>query len=425
MIKMDTVAELLNNVCEALIIVFFIHNIFKTQYKYGKIGLLSSTFIVMIFISTMTFLPSSPAINLLTTFLTVLFISTFWYKVKMKIRLFYSIMFLVIVLVAEFIPMAVLYLLSFGTPVEQLSSGKGRYIGMIVSKIFLFWLSVYVVEYLKNKTRDIPLKNWLSIILMPFLSIIIIYSMFTSSGVQAKDTIVYIVAISGLAVLNLFVFNFFDVYANQLKMALLEQQLKNDEENYKLIENKYNEIRTLRHDFRNQIAVANDMFEKGRDGEAITHLNNLQNQLSETSGVCYTGISAIDSIVNLKWQEALKKGIEYVTQISVFEMMELDDLLLCRIFANLIDNAIEGCDRYKGDNKFISVKISQINGNLHICISNSSNQVDVNDLRTEKNDYSSHGLGIRSIKKAVEELNGIITFKCECEIFCVDILIKY
>ena len=171
--------------------------------------------------------------------------------------------------------------------------------------------------------------------------------------------------------------------------------------------------------------VANDMFEKGRDGEAITHLNNLQNQLSETSGVCYTGISAIDSIVNLKWQEALKKGIEYVTQISVFEMMELDDLLLCRIFANLIDNAIEGCDRYKGDNKFISVKISQINGNLHICISNSSNQVDVNDLRTEKNDYSSHGLGIRSIKKAVEELNGIITFKCECEIFCVDILIKY
>lgn len=110
---MDTVAELLNNVCEALIIVFFIHNIFKTQYKYGKIGLLSSTFIVMIFISAMTFLPSSPAINLLTTFLTVLFISTFWYKVKMKIRLFYSIMFLVIVLVAEFIPMAVLYLLKF------------------------------------------------------------------------------------------------------------------------------------------------------------------------------------------------------------------------------------------------------------------------------------------------------------------------
>ncbi len=425
MIKMETVAELLNNICEAMIVIFFIHNIFKTQYKYGKIGLLSSTLIVMIFISTMTFLPTSPAINLLATFLTVLFVSTFWFKVKMKIRLFYSTMFLVIVLVAEFIPMAVLYLLDFGTPVEQLSSGGGRYIGMIVSKIFLFWLSVYVIEYLKNKTRDVPLKNWVAIILMPFLSIIIIYSMFTSSGVQAKGTIVYIAAISGLLALNLFVFDFFDVYANQLKMVLMEQQLKNDEENYKLIEDKYNEIRNLKHDFKNQIAVTNDMFEKGKTEEAIKHLTDLQKQLSETSGVCYTGISSIDSIVNLKWQEAIKHNIEYVTQVSVSEKMELDNLLLCRIFANLIDNAIEGCERYEGDSKFISIKISQLNGNLHIGISNSSNQVDVTDLRTEKSDSSSHGIGIRSIKKAVEELNGIITFKCECEIFFVDILIKY
>ena len=28
-------------------------------------------------------------------------------------------------------------------------------------------------------------------------------------------------------------------------------------------------------------------------------------------------------------------------------------------------------------------------------------------------------------EKAVEELNGIITFKCECEVFSVDIIIKY
>ncbi len=425
MIKMETVAELLNNACESMIVVFFVYNIFKTQYKYGKIGLLLLNFVVMIIISVMTFLSASPKINLLTTFLTVLFISTVWFKVKVKLRLFYSTMFLVIVLAAEFIPMAVLYLFDFGTPLEQLSSGRGRYIGMIVSKIFLFWLSVYVIEYLKNKTRDVPLKNWVAIILMPFLSIMIIYSMFTSSGVQAKETIVYIVAIGGLLALNLFVFDFFSVYANQFKMVLMEQQLKNDEKNYKLIEDKYNEIQNLKHDFKNQLAVTNDMFRKGKTDEAIKHLSGIQKQLSYTSGVCYTGISSIDSIVNLKWQKARELGIEYVTQVSVTEKMDLNNLLLCRIFANLIDNAIEGCERYEGEGKFISIKISQLNGNLHIGISNSSNQIDVNDLRTEKSDSSSHGFGISSIKKAVEELNGIVTFKCKCEIFCVDILIKY
>lgn len=422
---METIAEILNNAIESFVIVFFIYNIFKDNYKYKKKGIVAMTALISGILTTILFFSVSPWVNLLATFLIIFESSTLWFDINIKLRLFYSVIFLVIVLVSESLPMGILHMLDFGTPLEQLYSGKGRYIGMIVSNIFMFWITVYVVEYLKNKTRDIPLKNWLAIILMPILSVIIIYSMFDSEGVTPKQTIVYLVSVGGLLALNLFVFDYFDTYANQLKMVLMEQQLKNDEDNYKLIEDKYTEIRNIKHDFKNQLAVANNMFKNGKNSEAIEHLNALQNQLSDSSGVCYTGISSIDSIVNLKWQEAIKHNIEYVTQVSVSEKMELDNLLLCRIFANLIDNAIEGCDRYEGESKFISIKISQLNGNLHIGISNSSNQVDVTDLRTEKSDSSSHGIGIRSIKKAVEELNGIIAFKCEYEIFCVDILIKY
>ena len=413
--RTEIIAELLNNAAESVIIVFFLYNIFKEKYYHGSKGIALMTVISISVFSAISFFMAVPLLNLGATMVILVLTSQVWFNVSMIERLFYSVMFIVIALVSEFVPIAVLYMLDIGTPTDQLSSGKARYIGMIISKIFMFWISVYIIEYLKNKTRSIPLRNWFAIILTPIFSILILYSMFDPNRVNTKDTIIFIASTVGLLALNLFVFDFFDVYANQLKMALMEQQLKNDEDNYKLIENKYNEIRTLRHDFKNQIAVANDMFEKGRT----------QDKLSETSGVCYTGISSVDSIVNMKWQEALKYNIEYVTQITVSDKIELDDLLLCRIFANLLDNAIEGCERYGGDNKFISIRISQINGNLHISVSNSSNQVDVNDLRTEKNDLSAHGLGVKSIKKAVEELNGIITFKCECEIFSVDIIIKY
>ncbi|ADU22033.1 MULTISPECIES: sensor histidine kinase [Ruminococcus] len=421
----EIIAELLNNTAESVIIVFFLFNIFKGKYYHGSKGIALMMLISISAFSAISFLMPVPLLNLGATLLLLVMTTRIWFNVNLIERVFYSVMFIVIALVSEFIPIAVLHMLDLGTPMDQLSSGKGRYIGMIISKILMFWLSVYVIEFLKNKTRSIPLRNWFAIVLTPLFSILILYSMFDPNREGAKDSIIFIVSAVGLLTLNLFVFDFFDVYANQLKMALMEQQLKNDEENYKLIENKYNEIRTLRHDFKNQIAVANDMFEKGRTIEAIKHLNDLQDRLSESSGVCYTGISSVDSIVNLKWQEALKRGIDYVTQITVTDKIELDDLQLCRIFANLLDNAIEGCERYHGEDKFISIRISQINGNLHISISNSSNPVDVNDLRTEKSDLSSHGLGIGSIRKAVEELNGIIKFKCECEIFCVDIIIKY
>ena len=424
MIGKEIIAELLNNAAESVIIVFFIYNIFRDKYYHGSKGMALMTLISISAFSALSFLMPVPLLNLAATLFLLVLTTQIWFNVDLIERIFYSVMFIVIALVSEFIPIAVLYMLDFGTPIDQLSSGKGRYIGMIISKIFMFWLSVYVIEFSKNKKRSIPLRNWFAIVVTPLFSILILYCMFDPKRSGTRDTIIFIASAVGLLTLNLFVFDFFDVYANQLKLALMEQQLKNDEENYKLIENKYNEIMTLRHDFKNQIAVANDMFEKGRTREAIKHLNALQDQLSETSGICYTGISSVDSIINIKWQEAIKNNIEYVTQVTVTDKIELDDLLLCRIFANLLDNAIEGCERYKGDKKFISIRISLINSNLHICISNSSNPVDVNDLRTEKSNLSSHGLGIGSIRKAVEELNGIIKFECECEVFCADIIIK-
>ena len=49
---------------------------------------------------------------------------------------------------------------------------------MTCSKLFCFWFSVYVVEYSKNKQKDIPIKNWLSIILIPILSVVILNGIF-------------------------------------------------------------------------------------------------------------------------------------------------------------------------------------------------------------------------------------------------------
>ena len=52
----------------------------------------------------------------------------------------------------------------------------------------------------------------------------------------------------------------------------MEQRLKSEEENYMLIENKYNEIRQLKHDINNQISVAKSMFSDGNPKEAIKQI---------------------------------------------------------------------------------------------------------------------------------------------------------
>lgn len=420
----DYVIEIANCLIESLIIVFYLYNLMKENFKYQIKVLIPTSVCIFAALTCATMINDSPWLRLLITCIAMLLTSTLLFESKIQKIIFYSFIFVMVILTAEILPMGILYLLNFGTPIEQLSSGMGRYIGMACSKMFCFWFSVYIVEYLKSKQKDIPLINWIMIILVPLLSVLILNGIFVSYGLNHRQIIIYLISVAGLMMLNLLVFNFFDTYADKLKMKVMEQRIKAEEDNYNLIESKYTEIRQLKHDIRNQISVANSMFRHGSEQDAIYYLNKLSDSLSDAGGICYTGISAVDSIINIKWNEALSRGIEFTNKVNVYDKMNIDNLLLCRILANLLDNAIEGAERSSEENKYVYISIIQAEKKLSICIMNSSDEVDTNNLTTHKLG-SGHGIGISSIKNAVKQLGGIISFEWENGIFTADILIEY
>ena len=421
----ELVIESLNCLVESMVIVFYLYNMMKEDYRFRKKALIPAVMLGFILLGSVTLFFEYPSVHLIATFVLMMVVSNFMFECKIGKRVFCSSIFLIIILASESLPMGILYMLNFGSPLEQLTSGAGRYIGMTCSKLFCFWFSVYVVEYSKNKQKDIPIKNWLSIILIPILSVVILNGIFVSYGLNHRQTINYLISVIGLLALNLFVFNFFDTYANQLKMKVMEQRLKSEEENYMLIESKYNEIRQLKHDINNQISVARSMFRYGNQNEAIRHLENLSNSLSDAGGICYTGISSVDAIINMKWQEALNKNIQFTTKINVFESMTIDNMLICRILANLLDNAIEGAERCSCVNKYIHISMIQVDKKLRICVINSSDEVDTQNLKSSKSGNGLHGIGVSSIKKAADQLGGVTSFEWEDETFTADMLIKY
>lgn len=421
----ELIIESLNCLVESMVIVFYLYNMMKEDYRFRKKALIPAVMLGFILLGSVTLFFEYPSVHLIATFVLMMVISSFMFECKIGKRVFCSSIFLIIILASESLPMGILYMLNFGSPLEQLTSGAGRYIGMTCSKLFCFWFSVYVVEYSKNKQKDIPIKNWLSIILIPILSVVILNGIFVSYGLNHRQTINYLISVIGLLALNLFVFNFFDTYANQLKLKVMEQRLKSEEENYMLIESKYNEIRQLKHDINNQISVARSMFRYGNQNEAIRHLENLSNSLSDAGGICYTGISSVDAIINMKWQEALNKNIQFTTKINVFESMTIDNMLICRILANLLDNAIEGAERCSCVNKYIHISMIQVDKKLRICVINSSDEVDTQNLKSSKSGNGLHGIGVSSIKKAADQLGGVTSFEWEDETFTADMLIKY
>ena len=279
----ELIIEILNCIAESSIIIFYLYNMMKESFRVRKRAIFPATLLTSMILAAVTLFFEYPWINLIATFVLMTAVSNIMFECKFGKKLFCSLIFLIVILASESLPMGILYILNFGSPLDQLNSGLGRYIGMACSKLFCFWFSVYIIEYSKNKQKDIPLKNWLSIILIPILSVVILNGIFVSYGLTHRQTINYLISVIGLLALNLFVFNFFDTYANQLKLKVMEQRLKSEEENYMLIESKYNEIRQLKHDINNQISVARSMFRYGNQNEAIRHLENLSNSLSDNA----------------------------------------------------------------------------------------------------------------------------------------------
>ncbi len=100
-----------------------------------------------------------------------------------------------------------------------------------------------------------------------------------------------------------------------------------------------------------------------------------------------------------------------------------DEMELCRILGNGLDNAIEGCERLGDERKHILLSISEDKDNLLISISNTSDMVDTENLSSTKKKKGMHGIGVNSIKSSVERLKGVAKFSYKDGVFKLNIVV--
>lgn len=124
----------------------------------------------------------------------------------------------------------------------------------------------------------------------------------------------YIISVCGVLYLNFSLFNYFESYDKQIRLAALEQVMERENENYRAIADSYAEIRNIKHDLKNQVNVLNDLIKDNKYDEARKYINQLHKEVERSASVCYTGNSAVDSIINLKGDYAKSHNIEFITK---------------------------------------------------------------------------------------------------------------
>lgn len=396
----------------------------KPTYLWQKIlGYLLAA-VVMAFCSV-TF--EMPVLLLMVTFVLLIFLTLVFYDEKIINKIFYSFMYIVVILIVDPVFVGISYVSNIFTYESLFQNGIGRIIGMLISKVLYLWISAALARILTKKVRELPLKYWISILLTPIISIIILYGM-TIPMLEHEESnilIIYIVSIIGIIYMNISMFNFFDGYSKQIKLSFMETVAEREADNYRSLKISYQEMKKLKHDFKNELDTLNQLISEQKYEIAEAHLSELSSFVDKSAAVCYTGNEAVDSLINIKMKTAKQYNIKVIIKIKIQTSLNANSMELCRIFGNALDNAIEACCKINNDiQKFICISIKEIDENMLVEISNTAAEVDITNLISTKPEKGLHGYGIHSIQSSADRIGGTLHFKYDNGVFVMRLLIK-
>lgn len=208
--------------------------------KIKKRFLILLFFLFTSILSAIVLLSDSIVLNLITTTVLISIIAFLCFDDTIRHKIFWIAIYLLIISISEPIVIGVLCIANMGTPNEFLESGLGRYLGMLGTNIIYLWLIGLMHRLINKRVRDLPVKYWALIILIPIISIFWLQTILDSFTVN--DSISYFslsISLAGIIFINIAMFNFFESYEDKIKLKYLETLKQQEQENYKLLTLSY------------------------------------------------------------------------------------------------------------------------------------------------------------------------------------------
>ncbi len=191
---------------------------------------------------------------------------------------------------------------------------------------------------------------------------------------------------------------------------------------YDKIEKLNNEMRCFKHDYTNHLYSLRSLIQMNENDDAITYIDKLLNAKHSSHTMFCTGNKLADAILADK-SDILPEGIEIEYQGII--PPTLDNLHLCVILTNALDNAIEECSKLLSPGK-IKISAQEKQGYFVMTMINPTvtNLIFSDIPPTSKVDKEHHGMGLTNIRNVVKSYDGQMNINCENNYFELSIALK-
>jgi sensor histidine kinase regulating citrate/malate metabolism len=195
------------------------------------------------------------------------------------------------------------------------------------------------------------------------------------------------------------------------------------------IKGLHNELQKWRHEYKNNLIVLSGYISNGDTAEALAYIETIVEVSAISNPLISTNNTALDAVINTKLWHAKDQGIDVRAQSIYSESATIQIAAndLCSIIGNLLNNAIEACDRMEREDhhRFLTFKLVFENNNLIIVIENSyTGKIS----RFGKAFFSSKrssfdGIGLKYVDTTIKKYEGYMTCEYDGSLFSAKVML--
>ena len=247
-----------------------------------------------------------------------------------------------------------------------------------------------------------------------------------------KMPLVAVLIFAGEAALIYFWQRYRILLAERQKHFIEEQQVKAMKKRLEEAENFYGSIRKVRHKMKNHMANIKGLAGAGEYGEIEDYVRRMDETMQELEYRYVTGNAVTDVIINDKCRRAEKAGIRFDADFRYGGEIPVFDMGI--ILNNLLDNAIEACEKLETGKGFVRLSLKRKKQFLILYVENSfdgavpiskgsplpptTKQSILPGIITE------HGIGLENVRDIAERYFGGVNIKVKGDVFHVTVMLQ-
>ena len=403
------ISDISTNLFRTFIIYKFL-NTFFPEKKEEK-GLKTACILFFTVTVGMHYIFMSPGINIVCN-LAMLYLLTWFYVGEQRKKILVTLLIYGINFICDVVSV---YLLSDYQPGEAYSQ-VAPYV-----TVFLIGICEYIIErfIVKKRKKNTTPPYWNILMIIPGISLVILYSMVTFN---LNNRMVVISVSAGILLINLLIFYLYDAlvetYERLQEHELFERQVASYSHQLDVMMKTEEKITLLRHDMKHHLNELYGMAKQNRGMEIAEYIDHMQVFIENNEEHCRSGNKEMDSLLNFllnKAQEVLGK-VSY--EINIPKELEIKTFDLNAIIGNLLENAIYASQN--SEEKYLAIEISYDKGMLFIRIQNSYGgklEKEEEAFLSTKTDRENHGIGLRSVKRVVDTYQGMMKIEHDSNMF--------